>query len=757
MKPQDPGMPEPSRQVPQDNRPRYVMPAHGYSYPPAAAPRGGLSAPPALSAAPDAFTLLKALKRRWPVALLLGLIVAAGTGIGAWFLLTPKFTVFSQLHVSSLRRNPLEPRNQGYDRNEFPAYVRRQAERLRGRDVISRAIKQEEVKRLPLISQLHQPIPWIEQELKVDFKEGSEFITVSMRGEDEQALVTFINALVQSYWQEYNRSERKEMGESVATLEKNLNEGKQKLSNLHDRLKQRSEGVGQMASPSGVKLAHTLLLSEFTNKRAKLEEAETLILQREAFLKSLKKQEASPAQDVPEIDLVRAIEEDPQVKQLHADVIKLERDLQQLQSSGVRRTEPSYGRKEDNLAAARNSLEEARAALRPKLVEAARLRQQALIQSQIQLLQSELEMLADQRRSLRESVAALEQKVIGMDKEAERVIRYEGDIEQLKGEIKNAQLHVDNLSARLDAARMELDLGPRVGIHQEAAVQYKDNKRQILAAAAAAMAGLIGVAFCVAWWEFRARRIQTSAEVATNLGMRVVGSVPTLPQFAVLTNNAELDAHGQNLQESIDGIRTMLLRDANVEGTRVVMVTSAVDGEGKTMLASYLAQSLARAGRRTLLVDCDLRRPAAHQLFEQTLQPGFSEVLLREVDESDAIRPTTAAEGLFLFPAGQYDREVIQALAKDGLERIFERMRDEYDFVVVDSHPVLSATDSLLIGQYVDAVILSVLRDVSQMPRVHAAHQRLTNLGIRVLGSVVTGVPDEEVYGGSVQYTLAQR
>src|SRR5262249_56521264 len=106
-----------------------------------------------------------------------------------------------------------------------------------------------------------------------------------------------------------------------------------------------------------------------------------------------------------------------------------------------------------------------------------------------------------------------------------------------------------------------------------------------------------------------------------------------------------------NLLESIDGIRTMLLRDASVEATRVVMVTSAVAGEGKTTLASNLATSLARAGRKTLLVDCDLRCPAAHQLFEQTLQPGLSEGLLHEVHLAEAIRPTTPAQGLWLLPA----------------------------------------------------------------------------------------------------------
>jgi capsular exopolysaccharide synthesis family protein len=174
---------------------------------------------------------------------------------------------------------------------------------------------------------------------------------------------------------------------------------------------------------------------------------------------------------------------------------------------------------------------------------------------------------------------------------------------------------------------------------------------------------------------------------------------------------------------------------------RVVMVTSAVSAEGKTTLASNLAMSLAHAGRKTLLIDCDLRRPAAHQLFEQALQPGFSEVILHEVDLPDAVRPTTVDPNLFLLPAGMWDRNVVQELAKTGVTSIFEKLREEFDFIIVDSHPVLAATDSLLIGQYVDAVIVSLMRDVSQMHNVHTACQQLATLGIRVFGAVVNGMP----------------
>jgi Mrp family chromosome partitioning ATPase len=96
---------------------------------------------------------------------------------------------------------------------------------------------------------------------------------------------------------------------------------------------------------------------------------------------------------------------------------------------------------------------------------------------------------------------------------------------------------------------------------------------------------------------------------------------------------------------------------------------------------------------------------------------------------------------LHVLPAGLWDRNVVQELAKDGVASIFEKLRDEFEFIIVDSHPVLAANDSLLIAQHADAVIVSLLRDVSQMHNVHAASQQLTNLGVRVFGAVVSGMP----------------
>jgi len=241
--------------------------------------------------------------------------------------------------------------------------------------------------------------------------------------------------------------------------------------------------------------------------------------------------------------------------------------------------------------------------------------------------------------------------------------------------------------------------------------------------------------------------VRSAGEISRGLGIRVVGAVPRMPHLErhLVGPTGESELEGTPVMESIDAIRTRLLHEADVRSTRVVMVTSATGGEGKTTLAAALASSLARAGRKTLLLDGDLRRPTVHELFEVAQQPGFSEVLLGEIEVAEAA-VESMQENLSILPAGQWDREVLLALSRDGLEGVFEKLAEEFDFIVVDSHPVLSATDALLLGRQADAVVLSVLREVSQMPRVYSAHQQLTGLGIRVLGAVVSATDPEEVF-----------
>ncbi len=290
-------------------------------------------------------------------------------------------------------------------------------------------------------------------------------------------------------------------------------------------------------------------------------------------------------------------------------------------------------------------------------------------------------------------------------------------------------------------------VNPRVSLLQAATLpKNKDYSRQSKLAGAGGFGMFFVVLFGVAMLEFRSRKISGADELSHGLGLNIVGSLPPMPpQARKATGTAVTPAKAlweSQLTEAIDGIRTMLMHASRAENLRVIMITSACGGEGKTSLATQLAASLARAWRKTLLIDADLRKPAAHKVFGLPQEPGFSELLRNEIAVNDAVKPT-ALSRLWLMPAGHFDTHAIQALAQDNVRTLFEQLKQQYDFIIVDSCPVLPVADSLLLGQHVDGVIFSVLRDVSRVPAVYAAQQKVANLAIRSLGAVMIGAKSE--------------
>jgi capsular exopolysaccharide synthesis family protein len=176
-----------------------------------------------------------------------------------------------------------------------------------------------------------------------------------------------------------------------------------------------------------------------------------------------------------------------------------------------------------------------------------------------------------------------------------------------------------------------------------------------------------------------------------------------------------------------------------------------MSGEGKTSLATHLAASLARSRRNTLLIDCDLRNPSLHRLFDLPRQPGFSEVLRDEAPLAQAVQATHVAN-LSVMSAGRCDTEALQELAQDRLGTIFQQLKDQFEFIIVDSAPALPVVDSLLVGQHMDGLLLSVMHEVSSLPKVYAAYQRMELLGLRILGAVMSGTPRSAVYGSGYRH-----
>jgi succinoglycan biosynthesis transport protein ExoP len=699
------------------------------------------AAPSALASAPDVGSYLQALKRRWITAAAVGGTLAIVASLGAWFLLSPKYIAAGRIRVAYEDPRFMNDLGSG-GHGDFLTYLKTQAEHLTGRRVISAALKKnEDLKRLNLEARTGKdPAEYIEGEIKVEYKDN-ELLTLVMKSTDPQVSLIIVKAVMEAYMDEIVYAERMERVDKIANWKK-------ALEDATTELKRKQASLDKTLKDAGGKDPATFML-RMGELQASIRDANH---QRGDLRLKIKQEEAEVASLRSRIDSIKEggstgpaltaiLKSDPLIQQLKAEMKRDQETIDDFEEKAPGVPYPS-------LLSARSRINRAKTKIAQRRKEL-----QAEVASAMDAGNPGHEELEHLRQARLNAIEAMRQYIKDLDKDLQQFNAElanmkqtdHAELDRLKENIKHEEEFVRQLALRLKKEEVELNAGQRVTVAQEAELQKKDMKIQILGVIAAPVLALLGTCMGLAWLDVRQRRIRSAGEVSRGLGIRVVGAVPSVPNLErhLMGPTGEPDLEGHPALESIDALRTMLLRDADDEATRVVMVTSATHGEGKTTVASHLASSLARAGRKTLLIDGDLRRPSAHQLFELPMQPGFSEVLLDEVELNDAVQPTTL-DGLSFMAAGQWDREVMQALARGGVEGILEKLQEEYDFIVIDSHPVLPATDSLLIGQRADAVILSVLREVSQMPRVYAASQRLTTLGIRVLGAVVNGADPEE-------------
>jgi capsular exopolysaccharide synthesis family protein len=324
------------------------------------------------------------------------------------------------------------------------------------------------------------------------------------------------------------------------------------------------------------------------------------------------------------------------------------------------------------------------------------------------------------------------------------------DLQAIQDEIEQGEATAKKIAGEVEALKVELNAPHRVRIIERAENPRVENPYKRLMTVGMVGLGTFGLVLMgISWREYRSRKVESVDEVVHGLGLRLVGTLPALPARPRELSEDDPDPASAPpwqdlLIESIDAVRTMLLRDFRAESLQVMLITSAAKGEGKSSLSSHLAISLARTGRRTLLVELDLRSPTLQRLFDVPREPGVCELLRNEAELDEVIQPVIG--GLDIITAGSCDAQAIRALGQDTLPVFLESLRQRYDLIVIDSAPVLPVADTLQISQYVDAVVLSVYRDVSRLPTVYAGYERLARLGVRLLGVVVTGVPAER-YG----------
>ncbi len=361
-----------------------------------------------------------------------------------------------------------------------------------------------------------------------------------------------------------------------------------------------------------------------------------------------------------------------------------------------------------------------------------------------------------QERLLEADVASLEEQIYATNRVLEEIADHEMQRQALRETIGQFEERMSELQVEDQVGALNLHVleAGRVALRPA----YPDVKAVRLYSVAG---GALLAFVLVVLGGFADRRIRDPEEVPATLGASVLGVVPALSGSTIRARVGRVvEEEPQSLAaEAIRSLRTATSFALPENGRGIVLVTSAVSGEGKSVSASNLAFALARAGRRTLLVDGDMRKPAQHAIYDVPNEIGLGNLLSSRTPLKKAIVPNVAA-GLDLLPAGDAAGRPAELCEGAAFPELLATLCDQYEILVVDAPSVLETSEARVIASYADAVVLVMRLDVTTTSSAQRAAGILRGVGAKLAGVLLVGARsgrDARAYAGGISHGILRR
>ena len=175
---------------------------------------------------------------------------------------------------------------------------------------------------------------------------------------------------------------------------------------------------------------------------------------------------------------------------------------------------------------------------------------------------------------------------------------------------------------------------------------------------------------------------------------------------------------------------------------QTIALTSCTPNEGKSTTIANLAVVLTQAGKSVLLIDCDMRNPTVHKNFNLSNKLGLSSCISMGTALSDAVQKTSI-EGLYALTGGVIPPNPSELLGSERMQNVLQRAKEEYDYVLIDTPPVMPVTDALIVSRFVDGMILVIASAEVKVEMARDVKNQLVHAGANILGVVLNKVRSE--------------
>jgi succinoglycan biosynthesis transport protein ExoP len=701
-------------------------------------------APPTLS-----WYVLRHTLRRWgTLAVPLGLVLAVAGAVLAWRLFVPEYRSTVWLRISPMR--PLLLEQLPEDRTGH--FVQTQVELLKSPVIIERVLKDPQIAELPELRTNRDPKAWIEKRLTVQPVGQSELFRVqfaAMNAEDSARIVT---AVVDAYMQLYDRETYAQTERLLELLSKERQDQLQRVNQVQQRVLELGKNAG-----TNTVTAFNPMQKAFANDpriQALHDELIRTQLDRDILQAQLTwlKEKPRPA-TIADAVIQREIDADPRVVALSGQLRARQDTLLQFQVDST-----AFRETQEELRSLKTQLQDLRARLHQELPKA----------KQEQLLAArglEVASLEDRAKTLAAREESLLQRLEKEKATLEGKFGVRLDLDFAQAELGRAKAVADRIDSRIFTLGLELRPAQRpeqVEVVHAADVPAAPVERFPLKTMAglSVLGLLLPFGLCLLW-ELHARRVYDTPQMLRDVRLPLAGEVTRMtppPSLLGLRGNSRRHRRGRALfEESIDCLRTLLTVSRPVQERQVLAVASAVAGEGKTTLASRLAASWSRHGtERILLIDADLRAPSLHRVFQTNRQPGLGEVLEGACSVEAALVPLENSN-FWLLPAGKSGTSPLRLFSDATFAQLVARLRERFDHIIIDSPPVLAAAEAVGALKEADHVLFCVRKDVSRLPQIRLACERLARCGAAVIDAVFIGTTPTHYADRYGEYRIKNR
>ncbi|MFU8926842.1 polysaccharide biosynthesis tyrosine autokinase [Acinetobacter puyangensis] len=259
--------------------------------------------------------------------------------------------------------------------------------------------------------------------------------------------------------------------------------------------------------------------------------------------------------------------------------------------------------------------------------------------------------------------------------------------------------------------------------------------------------------------------IKDAAQIERDLDLPVYATVPRSPiqesRISVLRKKKTLPIlavkHGDDIAiESLRSIRTAIHFALENAKNNIIMISGPAPELGKSFIATNLATIFAQNGKRTLLIDADLRRGYIHKYFNTDAYPGVVEYLIGDSTLEDITYQSTV-ENLFFISRGKSPKNPAELLSSDKFKAFLEQISSQYDYIIIDTPPALAVTDSIIISQYVGINLLLARFGKTNIKELELALNRFEHAGAKVTGVIFNDVQRSTGYGYNYNYAYAYK